>query len=88
MAAAVHIPISELPPEMKSILDRALLGENIVFDGDGKSLRLTPVGTTIGEILANEKLWAAAEALDDEWSKDLEEIIALRKTEVTPDPWA
>jgi hypothetical protein len=87
MASAVHIPISELPPEMKSILDRALLGETIVFDGDGKSLRLTPVGKTIAEILANEKLWAAADALDEDWSKDLEEVVALRKIEVTPDPW-
>jgi hypothetical protein len=87
MGAVVHIPVSELK-DAKSLLDLARQGEAVIIDGDGESFRLfRRPGRTAAEIFSDPKLLEAIEGLDEDWSKDMEEILALRKTEVVRDPW-
>ena len=88
MASAVHIPISELSPEMKSLVDRALRGEEIVFDADGIAVRLArSYGRSTAEILADPSIAWSDAVPDDTWGADLEAIIASRKLPER-DPWA
>ncbi|HEY5330865.1 MAG TPA: hypothetical protein VIJ79_13340 [Acidobacteriaceae bacterium] len=87
MGTVVHISESELR-DAKSLLELARQGEAVIIDGDGESFRLfRRPGRTAAEIFSNPKLLEAIEGLDDDWAKDMEEILALRKTEVERDPW-
>jgi len=88
MASAVHIPVSKLSPETKSLVDRALRGEEIVFDGDGATARLSRAyGRSIAEILADPSIQWSDAVPDEGWAQDLQEIIAARKIPER-DPWA
>jgi len=84
--ATTHIPESDVR-DVKSLLDLATEGA-VIIDRGGESFHLVrQPGRTVAEIFSNPKLAEAIEALDEDWSKDLEEIIALRKTEPYRDPW-
>jgi len=88
MASAVHIPISELSPEIKSLVDRALMGEEIVFDADGVAVTLSrSYGRTAAKIFADPSIQWSNAVPDEKWTEDLEAIIALRKLPER-DPWA
>jgi hypothetical protein len=88
MASAVHIPISELPAETKTLIDRVLMGEEIVVDADGAAVRLSrSFGRTAPEILADPTIKWSNAVPDENWARDLEEIIASRKLPER-DPWA
>ena len=89
MATAIHIPIADLAPDAKSLVDRVLSGEDIVVDADGATVRISRiVGRTAAEILADPAIRWSTETLDEDWAKDLQEIIAMRHTVPDRDPWA
>jgi hypothetical protein len=86
MASVVHISEAGLS-DAKSLLELARGAEAVIIDGDGESFRLSlEPGRTVAEILRDTGIFEKMNALDEDWSKDLEEIIASRKNE--PDPWA
>ncbi len=86
MSSTVHIQESALS-DAKSLLDLARHGDAVIIDGQGVSFRLAKQsGRTASEALAMLHSPAADVALDEDWSKDMEEIIAMRRDE--PDPWA
>ena len=86
MSAIVHIAESDIR-DLKSLLDMARKGA-VVVDSEGETFQIVrQPGRTLTEIFSNPRLIEAMEALDEDWSKDMEEIIALRKTEPYRDPW-
>jgi len=88
MAAATHIPISELSPETKSLVNRVLVGEEIVVDADGAAVRLSRShSSTLSEILADPNFKWSCAIPDENFAKDLEDIVAERKLPWR-DPWA
>jgi len=88
MATAVHIPVSEVR-DVKTLLDMANEGAVVVERG-GESYQITRrSGRTATEILALMKDDPKANvAVDEDWAKDMEEIIARRHSEPDRDPWA
>jgi hypothetical protein len=88
MASAVHIPESVVI-DVNPLLDMAKEGA-VTIERGGESYQLIrqPLGRTAAEILADPTIkWSDATLVED-WSKDLQEIIALRKTDPYRDPWA
>jgi hypothetical protein len=88
VATAVHIPISELSAEMKDLVERARVGEEVVFDVDGVRLQLVRrFARTAEEVLADPSIRWSDVVPDEEFANDLEAIVAERKLPER-DPWA
>ena len=88
MATAVHIPIGELSPEMKDLVERARVGEEVVFDVDGVRLQLVrKFARTAAEVLADPSIRWSNVVPDERFASDLEAIVAARKLPER-DPWA
>jgi len=86
MASAVHIPESVVS-DINPLLDMAKEGTVTIKRG-GESFQL--VRTTVrplSEILADPTIQWSNAVPDDQWGRDLEEIIASRKV-TGYDPWA
>lgn len=87
--AAMHIPLEELSADTRALLDQAKEYGELFIDGHGVHFKISRLpGRTAAE--AFEILRTLPEAnveVDDEWSKDMSEIIALRHTEPYRDPW-
>ena len=90
MATAVHIPIEELSAETRALLDRAEAAGDIFVDGKGVGFKISRLpGRTAAEALDLIKNSPTADVeVDEDWAKDMAEIIALRKTDSYRDPWA
>lgn len=88
MATAVHIPITDLPLETKTLINRVLMGEEIVVDADGAAVRLSRSSArTVADILADPQIHWSDAVPDADWGRDLEDIIVSRKLPER-DPWA
>jgi hypothetical protein len=87
MASAVHIPESVVS-DVNPLLDMAKEGA-VVIERGGESYQLTrqPLGRTAAEILADPTIKWSNAVPDENWARDLEEIIASRKLPER-DPWA
>jgi len=80
MATAVHIPLEELSPDAQALLERAQSGDDIFVDGKGVGYKISRLpGRTAAEILADPTIQWSDTVPDEDWGKDLEEIIAWRK---------
>jgi hypothetical protein len=87
MATAVHIPIEELSAETRAFIERAETASDIVVDSAGERFRISRIPSrTLSEVLSDPTITWSNAIPDKEWGKDLEEIIALRKQEIS-DPW-
>lgn len=90
MAAATHIPLEELSADTRALLERAQEAGEVFVDGQGLHVKISRMpGRTASE--AMELLLKSPDAdveIDANWSNDMQEIIALRHSETTRDPWA
>jgi len=89
MASVVHIPLSELA-NAQSLRDRLRTAEEIVLEAEDGSYRFTrerkQPGRTADEMLQMLGADANVES-DDEWSKDMADIVRENRT-LDRDPWA
>jgi len=87
--AAIHIPLEELSADTRALLERAKESGEVFIDGHGLHFKISRMpGHTAAEAL--EMLRNSPDAdveVDDEWSSDMRDIIALRRTEIHRDPW-
>jgi hypothetical protein len=89
MAAANHIPLEELSADTRALLEQARERGDLFIDGHGVHFKISRLpGRTAAEALEiMRNLPGANVEVDDEWSNDMSEIIALRRTETYRDPW-
>jgi hypothetical protein len=89
MATAVHIPLEELSADTRALLERTKESGEVFVDGDGIHFKISRTsGRTAREALdIMRSLPDANVEVDDEWSNDMSEVIALRRTEPHCDPW-
>jgi hypothetical protein len=86
MASAVHIPESVVS-DINPLLDMAKEG-TVTIERGGESFQLVRQhGRPLSEILADPAIQWSNAVPDDQWGRDLEEIIASRKVPGY-DPWA
>ena len=87
--AAMHIPLEELSADTQALLEQAKERGELFIDGHGVNFKISRLpGRTAAEALAiMRNLPEANVEVDDEWSNDMNEIIALRHTETHRDPW-
>jgi hypothetical protein len=91
MATSVHIPLEELSSETRALLERANDTGDVFIDGTGERYRISRLptpGRTAAESL--ELLRNSPHAnveVDEDWAKDMRDIIALRHSEPYRDPW-
>jgi hypothetical protein len=86
MATAVHIPEGDVL-DVKSLLDMANDCAVIVERGGVAYQVLRQPGKIAAEILADPTIQWSDAVPDEDWGRDLEEIIAWRKLPER-DPWA
>jgi antitoxin (DNA-binding transcriptional repressor) of toxin-antitoxin stability system len=86
--AATHISITELPPKIRALLDDLRAGEEIVIDsreGPVAVLRAPdrPKARTVSEVIARleerERELGHPIIMDEDYARDMREIIAARK---------
>jgi hypothetical protein len=89
MAAAIHIPLEELSADTRALLEQAKECGEVFIDGHGIHFKISRMpGRTAAEALDLLRNSADADVeVDDEWSNDMREIIALRHTEPYRDSW-
>jgi hypothetical protein len=89
MASAVHISLDELPVVTRELLERANESGEIFIDGNGTGFKISRLpGRTAAEAAGLVKNSPAANVeVDEDWASDMRDIIALRHTEPTKDPW-
>jgi hypothetical protein len=87
MASAVHIPESSIH-DVKSLLDLARKG-TVFVDTEEESFQIIRQrkARTVAEILADPTIKWSGAVPDENFAKDLEDIIAERKLPWR-DPWA
>jgi hypothetical protein len=86
MASAVHIPESVVS-DVNPLLDMATEGA-VTIERGGRSYRLIlQPGRAAAEILTDPTIKWSNAVPDENWGRDLEEIIASRKLPER-DPWA
>jgi hypothetical protein len=86
MASAVHIPEADVL-DVKTLLDMANEGAVFVERGGVAYQVARQPGRTAAEILADPTIQWSDAVPDEDWGRDLEEIIAQRKLPER-DPWA
>jgi hypothetical protein len=86
--AATHIPLEELSADTRALLERAQEAGEVFVDGYGLHVKISRMpGRTAAESLDIIQNSPNADVeVDDEWSNDMREIIALRHTENYRDP--
>jgi hypothetical protein len=92
MATAVHIPIDDLSSDARALIDRVETAGDIVIDAVGKRFRISQLpgpwrtAAESFELLKNSP--NVDVEVDEDWSKDMAAVIALRYSEPDRDPWA
>jgi hypothetical protein len=85
-SSAVHIPIEDLSAETRALLERVNESGDIFIDGHiGYRISRLP-GRRLSEILSDPSIFWSNVTQDDQWSNDMEEIVAMRKLPER-DPW-
>jgi hypothetical protein len=87
--AAIHIPLEELSADTRALLERAKESGEVFIDGHGLHFKISRMpGRTAAESLDILRSSPDADVeVDDEWSNDMREVIALRHSEPHRDPW-
>ena len=86
--AITHIPVTELPPGLRLLLDRLRSGEEIIIDSDGEPVAVLrapdrPRGVTVSEVIARleqrENELGRPLIMEEDYARDMRDIIASRK---------
>jgi antitoxin (DNA-binding transcriptional repressor) of toxin-antitoxin stability system len=88
--AQFHMTEAELARDIASVLDRVQAGEEIVIERDAKPVAVlraaAPKRRKLSEIIASLPVESTA-TLDDEFAKDLEDIINSHREPLNPPEW-
>jgi hypothetical protein len=86
--AATHISIAELPPKIRAMVDDLRVGEEIIIDSSNGPVAVVrtpdlPKAKTISEVIAGlearERELGHPIVMDEDYARDMREIIANRK---------
>jgi antitoxin (DNA-binding transcriptional repressor) of toxin-antitoxin stability system len=89
--AELHMTEAEVARDFRAVLDRIRNGAEIVVERDAQPVALIKApqfrGRPIDECIAWAKAHGSHATLDDQFGKDLEEIIASRREPLNPPQW-
>jgi hypothetical protein len=89
--AVLHITEAELARDMQAVLEKVQQGTEVIVERNAQPIVITRApafrGRSIDECIAAAEAHGSYATLDDEFAKDLEDIINSHREPLNPGEW-